>query len=421
MYRPRSGSEEDADPDSRSASTTIDSPTGVARAADPPLASRAFIDVIVAQLFFGFAYSTFVLLPKLLAVGYGASAREIGAVMATFGVLSLAVSPAIGPIARRLGLRRTMTAGDLVLAVSAIGFMFMHSAGPFAALLRGLQGIAWALCFGAGMALCAEVAPPGRLGQALGIFGAASLGMNAVAPVIAEPIAARFGARPVFALAAAAALIGARLCRRLPADAVDERPRAPDAPDPHADSWSAVRARMPVFVVLGVGALAAGSMFTFVAPFALARGVSAVGGFFAAYTVAALTSRFALARFADRTGHRPVALTGGVGYGLAVIAMGLLGPAHLVAVGAAFGVAHGIVFPALMTLVLADVPGGERPRLLGWANGAMNIGIVGLAPLGSVAGLLGYPTVFVATGAVTLAAAAVLLAPRRSASSASST
>jgi MFS family permease len=421
MYRPRSGSEEDADPDSRSASTTIDSPTGVARAADPPLASRAFIDVIVAQLFFGFAYSTFVLLPKLLAVGYGASAREIGAVMATFGVLSLAVSPAIGPIARRLGLRRTMTAGDLVLAVSAIGFMFMHSAGPFAALLRGLQGIAWALCFGAGMALCAEVAPPGRLGQALGIFGAASLGMNAVAPVVAEPIAARFGARPVFALAAAAALIGARLCRRLPADAVDERPRAPDAPDPHADSWSAVRARMPVFVVLGVGALAAGSMFTFVAPFALARGVSAVGGFFAAYTVAALTSRFALARFADRTGHRPVALTGGVGYGLAVIAMGLLGPAHLVAVGAAFGVAHGIVFPALMTLVLAGVPGSERPRLLGWANGAMNIGIVGLAPLGSVAGLLGYPTVFVATGAVTLAAAAVLLAPRRSASSASST
>jgi MFS family permease len=421
MYRPRSGTEEDTGPDSRSTSATIDSPAKGARGADPPLASRAFVDVIVAQLFFGFAYSTFVLLPKLLAVGYGASAREIGVVMATFGVLSLAVSPAIGPIAGRLGLRRTMTAGDLVLAGSAIGFMFMHSAGPFAALLRGMQGIAWALCFGAGMALCAEVAPPARLGQALGIFGAASLGMNAVAPVIAEPIAARFGARPVFALAAASALIGARLCRRLPSDAGDQRPRPPAAPEPHAGGWPAVRARMPVFVMLGVGAFAAGSMFTFVAPFALARGVSAVGGFFAAYTLAALTSRFALARFADRTGHRPVALAGGLGYGLAVIAMGLLGPAHQVAVGAAFGVAHGIVFPALMTLVLAGVPGGERPRLLGWANGAMNIGIVGLAPLGSVAGALGYPVVFVATGAVTLTAAAVLLAPRRSASCASST
>jgi MFS family permease len=411
MFRLRSGNPDDADPDSRAASSAIDDSAPASRAADPPLASRAFLDVIVAQLFFGFAYSTFVLLPKLLAVTYGASAREIGAVMATFGVLSLAVSPAIGPIAKRLGLRRTMTVGDLVLAASAIGFMFVQSAGPFAALLRGLQGIAWALCFGAGMALCAEVAPPARLGQALGIFGAASLGMNAVAPVIAEPIAARFGARPVFALAAAAALVGARLCRRLPADTSDKRPLAPTPSEPLSDSWSAVRERAPVFVVLAVGALAAGSMFTFVAPFALSRGVGAVGSFFAAYTLAALTSRFALARFADRTGHRPVALTGGVGYGLAVIAMGTLGPAHLVAVGAAFGIAHGIVFPALMTLVLSGVPGAERPRLLGWANGAMNIGIVGLAPLGSVAGAIGYPAVFVATGALTLTAAAALLAP----------
>jgi len=418
MYRPRSGNDEDADPDGRSRATGA-RPRTAATAGDPPLATRAFIEVIVAQLFFGFAYATFVLLPKLLAVDYGASARQIGAVMATFGVLSLAVSPAIGPLAARLGLRRTMAAGDLVLAASALGFMFMTHAGPFAALLRGLQGIAWALCFGAGMALCAEVAPPARLGQALGIFGAASLGMNAVAPVVAEPIAARYGARPVFALAAAAALIGARLCRRLPPDVAP--PPTWHAEDPDATSWSAVRARLPVFTVLCVGALAAACMFTFVAPFALTRGVGVVRGFFAAYTAAALASRFALARFADRTGHRPVALAGGVGYGIAVIAMGALGPAHLVLVGALFGLSHGIVFPALMTLVLTGVSGTERPRLLGWANGAMNLGIVGMAPLGSIAGALGYPTVFIATGTVTLTTAAALLAPRRSASCASST
>jgi len=419
MYRPRSGNDDDADPDGRTAATGARTPTAPAAGRDPPLATRAFFEVIVAQLFFGFAYATFVLLPKLLAVDYGASAREIGAVMATFGVLSLAVSPAIGAIAARLGLRRTMAAGDLVLAASAVGFMFMTHAGPYAALLRGLQGIAWALCFGAGMALCAEVAPPARLGQALGIFGAASLGMNAVAPVVAEPIAARCGARPVFALAAAAALMGARLCRRLPPDVA--APTTSHAENPDAASWSSVRARLPVFTVLCVGALAAACMFTFVAPFALTRGVGVVRGFFAAYTVAALASRFALARFADRTGHRPVALAGGVGYGIAVIAMGALGPAHLVLVGALFGLAHGIVFPALMTLILTGVSGTQRPRLLGWANGAMNLGIVGVAPLGSIAGALGYPAIFIATGAVTLTTAAALLAPRRSASCASST
>jgi hypothetical protein len=102
--------------------------------------------------------------------------------------------------------------------------------------------------------------------------------------------------------------------------------------------------------------------------------------------------------------------------------MGAFGPAHLIAVGAAFGVAHGIVFPALMTLVLTGVSGVERPRLLGWANGAMNLGIVGLAPLGSIAGGIGYPRVFIGTGVLTLMAAAALVAPRRrSASCASST
>ncbi|HZL18795.1 MAG TPA: MFS transporter [Polyangia bacterium] len=408
MYRPRSGNDDDDDPDSRFAGTAARSWT-TSDSGDPPLATRAFVDVIMAQLFFGFAYATFVLLPKLLAADYGANARQIGAVMATFGALSLAVSPAIGPIAARLGLRRTLAAGDLVLAASAVGFMFMTHAGLFAALLRGLQGIAWALCFGAGMALCAEVAPPARLGQALGIFGAASLGMNAVAPVVAEPIAARFGPRPVFALAAAAALIGARLCRRLPPDVAP--PPTSHAGSSDAMSWSAVRARLPVFTVLCVGALAAASMFTFVAPFALAHGVGVVRGFFVAYTVAALASRFALARFADRTGQRPVALAGGVGYGIAVIAMGVFGPAHLTLVGALFGLAHGIVFPALMTLVLTGVSGAQRPRLLGWANGAMNLGIVGLAPLGSIAGALRYRAVFIATGAVTLTTTAALLAP----------
>src|SRR5580704_16957825 len=139
MYRPRSGNEDDADPDGRTAATGA-RPRTAATAGDPPLATRAFIEVIVAQLFFGFAYATFVLLPKLLAVDYGASAREIGTVLATFGVLSLAVSPAIGPLAARLGLRRTMAAGDLVLAASALGFMFMTHAGPFAALFGDYKG-----------------------------------------------------------------------------------------------------------------------------------------------------------------------------------------------------------------------------------------------------------------------------------------
>ncbi len=43
--------------------------------------NRPFIDLLVAEALFGFSYALFVLLPKLLAVGYGATAGQIGAVM----------------------------------------------------------------------------------------------------------------------------------------------------------------------------------------------------------------------------------------------------------------------------------------------------------------------------------------------------
>ena len=374
------------------------------------LATRPFIDLIVAQLWFAFAYATFLLLPKLLAADYHADAGQVGFVMAAFGVLSLAASPAIGPIVRRLGSRATMIAANLVLAVSALGFLGVSGPGLFPAFLRGLQGVAWALAFGAGMTLCAAVTPPERLGQALGIFGAASLGMSAVAPVLAEPIAARWGARPTFAIAALAAAIGAYRCARLVDD--DGHPVNDNARPLRRDGrFAAVWARMPVYIALGTISLAGGALFTFVAPFAVARGVGDVRAFFVAYTIAALVSRFGIARVIDSRGHGPAAAGAGLIYAVAVGAMAVLGPWHLVLVGAVFGIAHGIIYPALMALVLTDVAAIDRPRLLGWANGAMNLGIVALAPLGTLIQRTGYPRTFAGVGVATGLVSLVLLAP----------
>jgi predicted MFS family arabinose efflux permease len=91
--------------------------------------------------------------------------------------------------------------------------------------------------------------------------------------------------------------------------------------------------------------------------------------------------------------------------------MAVLGPWHLILVGAVFGVAHGIIYPALMALVLTDVAAIDRARLLGWANGAMNLGVVALAPLGSVIQRVGYARTFATVGILTGAMALVLLAP----------
>ena len=387
--------------------------------AAPRLWTRAFVDLLIAEALFGFSYALFVLLPKLLATGYGATAGQIGTVMASFGVASLVTIPLIAPIVKRLDNRRTMVLGTALLGVSALGFLLIHGAGPLAAVLRGLQGIAWSLTFAAGMSLVAEVAPPLRLGHGIGLYGAVALATSALGPAVAEPIAGRFGARPLFLIAAAVGLAGAWFCRRLPTGAIV---LSPDLAVKRGSG--AVRGRAIVIGVLAVGSLASAAVSTFVAPFALTHGIGAVRGFFVTYTLTALAVRIGATRLVDRLGPRKTAFAGAAGYGLVTIAFAAGGPEHLLPLGAAFGVVHGIVFPALMALVLGESAREDRPRLLAFANGAINLGITGLGAIGAIADRVGYPSVFFVTGAITTVTAALLLvrpASRRSRVSASST
>jgi MFS family permease len=371
--------------------------------------TRDFVRIVGVMGAFGFSFSIFFLLPKYLALELGGSPSEIGLVMGAFGVASVLMIPVLGRITDRLGRRGALVAANAAMALAAAGFALVHGMGAEAVLLRGVQGVAWALGFSSAMALVSELAPPDRLAQAIGLSGAASLLMNAVAPAIGEPIAARLGHRPVFLLGALAAAAGVALARGLPR-VVRAAPSAGGATG--SDGAAAARGRGALFAVFGMGGLAFGALFTFLAPFALERGIHAIRPFFVAYTVAALAVRLFTSRLADRFGYRLVAVTALALYGAVVAATGLLGPGSLVATGACFGAAHGALFPAIMALLLRGTASARRPRLLGLANGAMSLGNVAVIPVGMLAERLHYPAVFVATGLVTAATAALLLRKR---------
>ena len=231
---------------------------------------------------FGFSISCFYLLPKHLTVSYAASPGQVGAVVGIFGLISVLIVPWLGRTVSALGLPRTLFLAQLLMAASAFAFASLDGIGATMMVLRALQGLATAGFMTASMAMVCELAPAHRLGQAMGFAGAASLIMNAIAPAVAEPVGARYGFAWVFLLSGAAALVGALIARRLP-----------QAAQPAEASTRPTFPRQAYTVLLAVAISSAGFyvVMAFLAPLALSRGIGAVGGFFVAYTIAALAMR----------------------------------------------------------------------------------------------------------------------------------
>ena len=136
--------------------------TGVASWLTPDLAR-----VLGAASVWGFAFSTFYLLPKFLAQELDAGPSEIGVVVGVFSVATVAATPLAGWVVDRFPRRFAIAVGGVLMAIAAAGFVGVRRIGPFLELLRVLQGISYALVVTAVGTLVADVVPRERLNQAL--------------------------------------------------------------------------------------------------------------------------------------------------------------------------------------------------------------------------------------------------------------
>jgi predicted MFS family arabinose efflux permease len=354
----------------------------------------------------GFSICVFYLLPKFAATELGAGASQIGLISAAYGLASVLALPLLGLAIDRGSARWLVMAAALALAAAALGYLAVDRVGPLLLALRLVQGMAWALSFTSGMMITTALAPPARLSQAIGYYGSSSLAMNAIAPAIAETMVEHAGWRPVFVLATLTAVAAFALARALP----DIRAERGDARVGLLTLLGQPRSRWMAVVVLIWGS-AFGAMFTFSQPFALALKITHVRGFFLMYTAAALFSRIGVGNLADRVGHLRVSIGALILYGMVVLAMQFLRAGWLEPIGAVFGLAHGLFFPAFSALTLSSSPHRERGKLTALSNAAFNAGIaLNGVVLGALAEGRGYPFVFLVAGVATLGGVVLLFA-----------
>lgn len=380
---------------------------------EPPLFTRDFALVLATQLTFGFAFSSFFLLPKFVVTELHGSPSQVGFVGALSVVAAVAISPLCGRLVDRGGRRSLLFAGCALLGLSGIAFLGVTEIGPYMYAVRAVQGMAYSLYFVAGTTLVADLAAPSRLGQALGWFGAGGLVMNAVATVVAEQIAHAFGWHAVFEAAALSGAAGALLSLCL-------KTRSRSAPLEAARSAALVEpptSRVPVLWAAAAGGAAFGVMFTFTQPLALSLGDSNISPLFTGYTLAALFVRLGFGNLGDRIGRARVSGAALLIYSLVVAATAGLTRGWLAAVGLGFGVAHGAFYPSLNALAIEQAPSEKRGMVGAYFNAAFNAGTLLVTfCFGQVAESYGYRLVFVLVAVLSATGCFALLAqPRKAA------
>ena len=374
----------------------------------PRLLSREFLLLLASVSLFGFSWSFYLILPKFFATELGMDAAGIGRAVAVEGLTAVAITPLVGWLVDRYGRQPWLVFGNFMLALTGVLYLFVDHEGPLLYLAQMCWGVGMVMGFNAAGTMTADIAPADRMAQALGLFGAANLGMNAVSPTLGEILADSTGWRGVFAASATAGVLAALLSTRL-RDRPRHQPQENEERRP-LFGWPLVRVYSATFVMTA----AFTALFTLHQPFALELGVTELRSFFIGFAIVALTVRLGGGRLIDRFGVLRSSVVAFCLYSTVPPMLGILGPDHLFAIGAMMGLGHGIAYPAVTALAIERADASSRGMVVSIIHGAFNGGHAFFAyALGLIAAAWSYDVAFWTAGAVTLSGALLLGLVRR--------
>ncbi|NUR84276.1 MAG: MFS transporter [Nonomuraea sp.] len=335
--------------------------------------NRMFAASIGGMLGFYLLFST---VPLYTGSGFGAGLAT-GAMMLATVLAELAV-PWI--LARR-GYRFAMVLGLALLGVPALALP-LSSALPAILAVSLLRGGGLGILVVTGTALTAELTPPERRGQGLGLYGVAV----GIPSILGLPLglwaAGELGFTPVFLVAALVPLAGLVAALGLP----DLRP----APVQAVEGTSSGLVR-PTLIFASV-TLATGVLVTFLP---LAGSPSQASLALLVQSICTPAARWWAGRFGDRHGSAKLLVPGLL---LAAAGTFLLGPAGM----ALFGVGFGLLQNATLAIMMERGPVGRVSAIWNLAYDAgMGAGGIGF---GLLVAHTGYPLGFALVALVMVAA-----------------
>src|SRR5262245_28581220 len=361
---------------------------------------------------FGALMSFYLLLPVVPQYAMAAGAGRSGAGLATGALMlsTVAVELVMPRLLARYGYRVMLGAGVLFLGVPTLAL----PASANLAVVVGtclLRGVGLAIVFVACGALGAEVIPPERRGEGLGVLGI----VTGVPAVVGMPLglwlADGAGYTVVFVLGALVAVAGLSVVGGLPGRYRQSEPSAAMGVLAGFRSPALVRPAL-IFTTTTV---AAGAACTFL-PAAVPGGSGNLAAIaLLAHSVAATASRWWAGRFGDRHGAEKLVVPSVIVAAIGVFALVVTGSAVAVVAGMVlFGCGFGAIQNASLAVMFnrVDASGYGAASAI-WSaayDGGLGVGAVGFGMLATQAG---YPAGFATTAAVMAVVLAAMALPRR--------
>ena len=270
-----------------------------------------------------------------------------GLIIALFTVTAMLSRPFSGKLTDTIGRMPVILFGIIVCLVCSLCYPILTSLSGFF-LLRLLHGFSTGFSPTGSAAYMADLIPPHKRGEAMGILGTAgTLGM-AAGPAIGGSVANQFGLNSMFYLSSFFALLAIVIVVRSKETLKQKQKFSFAHLKVKREDLFEPRVLVPCMIML-LTAFAYGAIYTLIPDFGKHLGIRNKGLLFTFFTVSSLAVRLLAGKASDRYGREPILRISTLVMTTAMLVIGFATSKEMLMLGVTiYGLAQGSTSPTLL-------------------------------------------------------------------------